>query len=82
MTFKQKREINKHEHLRFLHPYYKDEDIKRFAPAQYESLPAALKALDKEISKTARINGFYKKEVLKAGYDHVIEEVKKLWTEE
>lgn len=82
MTFRQKRKQNKKEHLKYLFPHYTEEDIKRFSPEHFSDFKSALDALDQEITKTARMNGFYKSEVLEAGYSRVVEEVKKLWKEE
>lgn len=82
MNFNQKRKMNKHAHLKWLHPYYTEEDLKRFGPDRYDDMYKAKKALSDEISKTARINGFYRREVLKAGYDDVVRRFFELWKTE
>lgn len=81
MTFYAKRKANKKNGRNVVYIHFTPEDLQDYGPEYYKDYYDACRALERSASKTAHMQGFYKREILAGSLEIYKEELRKIWEE-
>lgn len=82
MNISKKREEHRKNGIKFFYPHFTDDDIKYFSPENYRTLDDAIQSAIRLMTRTAHINGFYKRDILISGMEDVKNRITEFYTKE
>lgn len=79
MTFYAKRKANRQNGRNIVYIHFTPEDLQEYSPEYYKDYYDACRALERSACKTARQQGYYKREILPGSLDLYKSQLRRIW---